>query len=284
MRILITGIKGFTGRYLESKLIECGHEVIGLQSDLMDAFSLNREIKKVQPDSVVHLAGLSFVAHSNKKDFYNINIIGTYNLLNSLDSASLDLKNVLIASSSNVYGGEHKHHIREEDALNPANDYAVSKLSSEYVSKLFMDRLPIFITRPFNYTGVGQSIDFLIPKIIRHFLEKKPQITLGNTNIHREFNDVRNVVDIYSDLLMKPFSGKIFNICTEETHSITDVINMCEKITEHKLEVKIDAKLCRNNEAIKIAGNGQYLRNYTQSGGVFNLNDTLLWMLNKNNI
>ncbi len=280
MRILITGIKGFTGRYLESKLIECDHEVVGLQSNLMDVSSLNKEIKKVQPDSVIHLAGISFVAHNNKKDFYNINIIGTYNLLNSLDSASLDLKNILIASSSNVYGGDHKHRISEEDTLNPTNDYAVSKLSLEYVSKLFMNRLPITITRPFNYTGVGQSIDFLIPKIIYHFREKKQYIKLGNTNIHREFNDVRNVVDIYSNLLTKSFSGKIFNICTEKTYSITNVIHMCEKITNHKIEVKIDTELCRNNEAIRIVGNGQYLRRYTQSGSIFDLNDTLHWMLN----
>ena len=279
MLILITGINGFTGQYLKSKLIERGYEVVGLKADLMDASSLDKEIKKVQPDAVVHLAGISFVAHSDKRDFYNINIIGTYNLLNSLDSSLLNLKSVLIASSSNVYGNMHEQSISERDALDPKNDYAVSKLSSEYVSKLFMDRLPIFITRPFNYTGVGQSTDFLVPKIIHHFLEKRPHIMLGNMNIHREFNDVRNVVDIYSSLITGSFSGKVFNICTEKTYSIANIINMCEKITKHKIEVRKNVELCRNNEAIRIVGNGQYLKKFINPKNVFSLDDTLCWML-----
>ena len=280
MLILITGINGFTGQYLKSKLIEKGHEVVGLKADLMDASSLDKEIKKVQPDAVAHLAGISFVAHSNKRDFYNINIIGTYTLLNSLDSSLLNLKSVLIASSSNVYGNMHEQNISEGDMLDPKNDYAVSKLSLEYMSKLFMDRLPICIVRPFNYTGVGQSTDFLIPKIIHHFLEKQQYIMLGNMNIHREFNDVRNVVDIYSSLMTESFSRKVFNICTEKTYSIANVINMCERITKHKIEVKTDIELCRNNEAFKIIGNGQYLKKYVKFKNKFDLNDTLNWMLN----
>jgi len=280
MLILITGINGFTGQYLKSKLIERGYEVVGLKADLMDASSLDKEIKKVQPDAVVHLAGISFVAHSDKRDFYNINIIGTYNLLNSLDSSLLNLKSVLIASSSNVYGNMHEQSISERGALDPKNDYAVSKLSLEYMSKLFMDRLPICIVRPFNYTGVGQSTDFLVPKIIHHFLEKRPHIMLGNMNIHREFNDVRNVVDIYSSLITGSFSGKVFNICTEKTYSIANIINMCEKITKHKIEVRKNVELCRNNEAIRIAGNGQYLKKHVKFKNKFDLSDTLHWMLN----
>ena len=279
MHVLITGVDGFTGRYLKLKLIESGHTVTGLSANLIDFNSINKEIEKVQPEAVVHLAGISFAGHEDYKKYYDVNLVGTRNLLEALSNHSENLKSVLIASSASVYGDGYKHAISENETPNPINDYAISKLALEYVAKLFMDKLPIFIVRPFNYTGLGQSESFLIPKIIEHFNKKKPSIELGNIMIQREFNDVRNVVNIYSDLLINGPSGKIFNICTEKTFSIQDVINRCEKITNHKMEIRVNPNFCRSNDANRLVGNGQYLRKFTDPVNVFSLDDTLRWML-----
>ena len=81
---------------------------------------------------------------------------------------------------------------------------------------LWMDKLPIFIVRPFNYTGRGQDKKFVVPKIIDHFREKKTFIELGNIDVLREFNDIRFVSDIYTKLLVTPPIGKIINICTKQ--------------------------------------------------------------------
>jgi GDP-6-deoxy-D-talose 4-dehydrogenase len=279
MRVLITGINGFTGRYLKLKLIESGHIVTGLSSNLLELNAINKEIEKIQPEAVVHLAGISFTGHKDYKQYYDVNLIGTRNLLEALSCYSENLKSVLIVSSASIYGDSYQHPINENDKPNPINDYAVSKLALEYVAKLFMNKLPIFIVRPFNYTGLGQSESFLIPKIIKHFNSKKSSIELGNVMIQREFNDVRNVVNVYADLLINAPSGKIFNVCTEKTFSIQDVINKCEKITNHEMEVKVNRIFCRPNDANRLVGNGQYLRKFTNPENVFSLDDTLRWML-----
>ena len=279
MRVLITGIDGFTGGYLKLKLAESGHVVTGLSANLMDFNSIEKEIEKMQPEAVVHLAGVSFAGHKEYRQYYDVNLIGTRNLLEALHCHSKNLKSVLVASSASVYGNSYQHPINENDTPNPINDYAISKLALEYVAKLFMDKLPIFIVRPFNYTGVGQSENFLIPKIIKHFNRKKSSIELGNVMIQREFNDVRNVVNIYLDLLTNTPSGKIFNICTEKTFSIQDIINRCEKITNHKMEVRVNPNFCRSNDADRLVGNGQYLRKFINPKNEFSIDDTLFWML-----
>ena len=279
MHVLITGVNGFTGRHLKLKLIESGHIVTGLSTNLIDFNSINKEIEKIQPEAVVHLAGISFTEHEDYKRYYDVNLVGTRNLLEALSNHSENLKSILIASSASIYGDGYKHAISENDTPNPINDYAISKLALEYVAKLFMDKLPIFIVRPFNYTGLGQSESFLIPKIIEHFNKKRSSIELGNIMIQREFNDVRNVVNTYSDLLINAPSGKIFNICTEKTFSIQEIVNKCEKITNHKIEIKVNRNFCRSNDAYRLVGNGQYLRKFTNRKNVFSLDDTLRWML-----
>jgi GDP-6-deoxy-D-talose 4-dehydrogenase len=279
MHVLITGVGGFTGRHLKLKLIESGHTVTGLSANLIDFNSINKEIEKIQPEAVVHLAGVSFTALKDYKDYYDVNLVGSRNLLEALSNHSTNLKSVLIASSASIYGNEYRHAINENDTPNPNNDYAISKLALEYVAKLFMDRLPIFIVRPFNYTGVGQDESFLIPKIVKHFKEKKSCIELGDLNIEREFNDVRNVVNTYANLIKTPPLGEVLNICTEKAYSIKNVVNMCENITQHKLEIKINPIIIRTNVAFRLVGNSQHLKNFIISNNMFSFEDTLSWML-----
>ena len=131
--------------------------------------------RRIAPDVVVHLAALAFVAEDNPEDFYRVNVLGTVNLLEAL-ADDLHPVRILIASSANVYGNTSGGAKRRLSCPAPVNHYAASKLAMEHMVRTWFDRLPIVMTRPFNYTGPGQDERFVVPKIVAHY--KRP----GNKN------------------------------------------------------------------------------------------------------
>jgi len=284
MRVLVTGIEGFTGHYIQSQLETYGHTVVALLSDLTDFDAVANEIRNIQPQAVVHLAGVAFVGHGNANAFYEVNLIGTRNLLASLAQHSPDVQSILLASSANVYGNRSEDVLSEDSTAAPINDYAVSKLAMEQMAKLWINQLPIFIVRPFNYTGIGQDKSFLIPKIVSHFIEKKTTIEVGNIDVWREFGDVRTVTDIYRRLLERCPVGETLNVCTGQTYSFREVIDFCEKITGHKIEVQVNPEFVRANEVRVLKGDNSRLTRLIGETHNYNLEETLRWMFEDSNI
>lgn len=276
---LITGLDGFTGHYVQSELLKQGYKVVGLSSNLTIADDVANEIEKVQPDAVIHLAGIAFVGHGNANAFYEVNLIGTRNLLEALAQHAPNVQSILLASSANVYGNRSEGVLSEDTIPDPANDYAVSKLAMEQMGHLWSDRLPLFMVRPFNYTGVGQDEKFLIPKIVAHFREKKAIIELGNLEVWREFGDVRAVAEIYGKLLEHCPAGETLNICTGQTHSLREVVAMCEKITGHSIEIKVNPQFVRTNEVRELTGDNSRLKKHISDWEIQHLETTLAWML-----
>ena len=276
---LITGLDGFTGRYVQTELENIGYNVIGLTSDLTDLDALSAEIAQTPPHAVVHLAGIAFVGHGNANAFYEVNLIGTRNLLDALSQHAPDIQSILLASSANIYGNRAEGILNEDTPSDPINDYAVSKLAMEQMAHLWADRLPLFIVRPFNYTGVGQDEIFLIPKIISHFKERKSVIELGNLDVWREFGDVRSVANIYKKLIEAGPVGETLNICTGETHSLQEVVALCEKITGHKIEIQVNPEFIRANEVRELTGDNERLKGYIGDWRTQSLEETLGWML-----
>ncbi|WP_285350044.1 GDP-mannose 4,6-dehydratase [Pseudomonas sp. ME-P-057] len=289
-RALITGIHGFTGRYMAAELVAQGCEVVGLgshpsddanyhQADLTDLVGLSKLLAELQPDIVVHLAALAFVGHGAADAFYQVNLIGTRNLLEAIAHCGKTPESVLIASSANVYGNASEGLLDESTTPAPANDYAVSKLAMEYMASLWFGRLPIIIARPFNYTGVGQADNFLLPKIVKHFREKADKIELGNLDVWRDFSDVRALVSAYRGLLeAKPF-GQYVNVSSGKTHSLREVLDMCRAITGHDLTVEVNPAFVRANEVKTLCGDNSKLKSLVPGWQTPELSETLGWML-----
>lgn len=280
MRILVTGLDSFTGPYVQAELESKGHSVTGLTSDLTNPEAVAIEIAELQPDAVVHLAGIAFVGHGNANDFYEVNLIGTRNLLSALALHVPDVRSVLLVSSANVYGNRSEGILDENVTPDPANDYAISKWSMEQMARLWLDKLPLFIVRPFNYTGVGQDPLFVIPKIVAHFKQEKQTIELGNLDVWREYGDVRTGANIYMKLLEQSPVGDTFNICTGQAYSLREVITLCKKITGQRMDIEINPEFVRANEVRVLKGNNKHLKEVIGDWKNYNLKETLMWMLN----
>lgn len=288
--VLVTGATGFTGKYLCSALEKHGYQVQKLEIStkairLEDTASLLEILKASKPKFVIHLAAISRIQSGDSridyKEYYHTNLIGTRCFIDALIKSKLKFQNIILASSSTVYGTTtEKRGISEDDQVGPENDYAVSKLAMEYSALMFYPELPITIVRPFNYTGLGQSPDFVVPKIVNAFRNREKSIVLGNTTMYRDFSDVRYVSEVYCNLLGMGSLPKILNICSGIGTSISHIIKMCEKITEHKINVEYDQKFARTNDmSFQIGDNRRLLRMCPRVKPIV-LYDTLKWMLN----
>lgn len=289
-RALITGIHGFTGRYMAGELQRAGYQVFGLgsrpgsdpdyrQADLGDAAALRRVLAELQPDYVVHLAALAFVGHGEANDFYRVNLIGTRNLLEAIAACAHRPACVLLASSANVYGNASAGRLDETTLPMPANDYAVSKWAMEQMARLWSDRLPLVIARPFNYTGVGQGEQFLLPKIVSHFRRRAPRIELGNLDVWRDFSDVRALVRAYRGLLETRPLGQTFNVGSGQAHSLREVLDLCSALSGHHLEVAVNPAFVRAGEVRTLCADASALHRLLPDWQTPPLRETLAWML-----
>ncbi|WEF31388.1 NAD-dependent epimerase/dehydratase family protein [Pseudoduganella chitinolytica] len=293
-RALVTGIAGFTGRYVAQELALAGYEVFGTSTpggtlpanvigvDLLDRDGLAAAVREIAPDVVVHLAAIAFVAHSDVEQIYRVNVVGTRNLLEALAQAPKQPAAVLVASSANIYGNTDVPVIHEEVPAAPANDYAVSKLAMEYMARLWMDKLPIVMVRPFNYTGVGQADNFLLPKIVSHFRRKEARIELGNLHVWRDFSDVRMVAAAYRHLLAAAPGGsaaqRVFNVSSGTAYSLGEVLDMMADIAGYRIDVHVNPAFVRANEVERLTGDNRRLQAVVGPIAPPPLAATLRWM------
>lgn len=283
MKLLLTGAAGFTGRFFTQAAQAAGHHVVSLAANLTDREAVHQQVQQAAPDAVVHLAAISFVGHADDSAFYAVNTVGTGHLLQALAALPTPPAKVLLASSANIYGNCEASPIAEAQPPAPVNHYAMSKLAMEHMARTYSDRLPIVITRPFNYTGPGQALNFVIPKLVSHFARRAPVVELGNLHVEREFNDVRMVCGAYLALLAHGQPGQVYNVCSGQPHTLRHVLDTLTDLTGHSLEAKVNPAFVRANEVHRLCGNPGKLHAVCAQAGVHlqqpSLRDMLAWML-----
>ena len=264
-RVLITGATGFTGRLLVGRLRQNRREVMAFSHgaddegvrnvDLRDFYSLTQAFSQIRPSAVVHLAGIAASDHSDIGEVYSANVVGTANLFGALAAANIEPQIVIVASSAQVYAAPKGDALLTEDSpLAPQSHYAVSKRTAEDIARIYSSRFPVIVTRPFNYTGPGQSPSFLVPKIVQHYAEGKSEIRLGNLDLFRDFSDVGRVVEAYHRLVSEPIDPDTVNICSGHSVHLADIPKILEEISGRTIEVITYPSLVRGNEPHVIAG------------------------------
>lgn len=281
-KVWLMGADSFTGVHLIPILKKNGYSIDTSEVDITNAQQVEDTALQIKPDYIINLAAISFVPDGEDESIYAVNTLGPQNILNACLKLAQAPKKIILASSANIYGIQEHEQVNEGYIPNPINHYGCSKWAMEQIAKTYSERLNIIITRPFNYTGKGQDIKFLVPKIVDHFKRKADTLNLGNIDVWRDFSDVRWIVQAYTELLVTTpnKSLEIVNLCSGKLISIREIIELLSEITGHHLNVETSSKLVRQADIKRQYGyNSHLFKLVPKLSQPIALKETLNWML-----
>lgn len=285
-RLLITGGTGFIGSHVAEKAVNKGYKVVIFDrynpnyslgnlnnsiykkdiefifGDIRDYDSVFKAVSKV--DYVFHLAALIGIPYSyySPLAYIKTNVEGTYNVLEACKEKNID--QVIITSTSEVYGSGKTTSMSESHQLSAQSPYAASKISADNISMSYFNsfKTPVKIIRPFNCFGPRQSLRAVIPTIISQTLFKN-QIKIGNTYTSRDYTYVDDLAEAYFQVLKnKIFFGNVVNIGTNKEHKIKDIIEIVQKnLNKKKIKVIKSKERIRpdKSEVIRLRCNNSFL-------------------------
>ena len=309
MKVLVTGSEGFIGSHLTELLVEKGFEVKAFvrynfknnwgwleeskykndieiyTGDVRDFDSVYDAMKDV--DVVFHLAALIGIPYSyiSPLAYIKTNTEGTYNVLES--GRKLNLKRIIITSTSEIYGTAQYVPIDEKHPYNPQSPYAASKAAADHLALSYYRSFgtPVTIIRPFNTYGPRQSARAVIPTIISQILAGKKQIKLGSLSPTRDLNYVKDIVNGFITVgLHENTIGNVYNLGTGQEISIGDLAEKIIELTEKEVEIIEDTQRIRpeKSEVERLLSNAEKAKKttgwkpkYTLEEG---LKDTIDWI------
>lgn len=292
-RALLTGISGFVGNYLTRELLSRGWEVAGVippfeqvdktvypysdvktyPGDLLDSESIRQCLESYKPEVVIHLAAESAPSKSFSypEKFFQVNVIGTQNLFESIRKVAPETR-CAIFTSSDMYGyiSPEQLPVTEKTALKPANPYAASKVAchlllKQYVLNFGLSALEI---RPFNMIGPMQRPGFVLPDWAQQIAQiikgkKAPEISVGRLSDQRDFVDVRDAVRAMADLATLGYPGQDYQICSGRGIVVEEILNLLLEKAGKKISVIQNPDLLRPTKMPVLVGSYNKLQQLT---------------------
>jgi GDP-4-dehydro-6-deoxy-D-mannose reductase len=310
MRILVTGAGGFVGRHLVQTLAKRGHQVFaGLHSnknifdeevtvgciDMLNKETIERVVLEFKPEGIIHLAAQTMVSKSWSipEQTISTNVLGTINLINTINDLSHDTK-IMTIGSSEEYGLSAKSGLQltEDVGCFPQNPYATSKLASgqlalQLARKMDLDLVHI---RPFNHFGPGQEEGFVISdfasQIVRIENGMSPAtIHVGDLSAERDFTYIGDVINAYIMLIENDVENGIYNVCSETPRKINDILKFLIEQSHIKIQVEVDKKRLRPSEVPLFVGSATKIKKQLgwkpESDFFISLGQTLDWWRTK---
>ena len=225
MRILVTGSAGFIGFHLSEALLQAGHRVVGYdgmtsyydvalkkrrhqllsqhehfrrEENMLEDYDRLRAIAlEEKPDVIVHLAAQAGVRYSleNPRAYVDANLLGAFNVMEV--ARELEVKHLLMASTSSVYGANEKIPFAETDKADaPMTLYAATKKANEAMAHSYahLHGIPTTMFRFFTVYGPWGRPDMALFKFTKGVLEGAPIEVYNKGDMYRDFTYVTDLV------------------------------------------------------------------------------------------
>jgi UDP-glucose 4-epimerase len=262
MRVLVTGGAGFIGANLCRRLAEVGTDVVALddlstgskdnltsvdvdfiEGTILDSGTLDDAMNVAE--IVVHLAARPSVPRSLQDPVatHVANATGTVEVLEAARRA--DVRHVIVASSSSVYGSNPELPKRENLATLPMSPYAASKLAAEAYSLAYQQSfgLPVLAFRFFNVFGplqpAGHAYAAVVPAFVSAAVDGRPLPIYGDGRQSRDFTFVDTVTDVIADAITRRVThSEPVNLAFGTRTDLLSLVEVLEELVGHELPVE----------------------------------------------
>jgi len=305
MKALITGISGFVGSYMTEYLLDntdwqvagtvygpygniknlCGTlELYPAELSRLDVVSFILE--QSRPDYIFHLAAQPLPSLSRRDPWGTLetNIRMQLNILQAVVDLKMDGCRILVVGSSEEYGLVYPDElpIKETNPFRPLNPYAVSKVGQDLLSLQYYLNYGVqaIRVRPFNHLGPRQRPGFVAPDFAQQIAEaeaglREPVVRVGNLDVKRDFTDVRDVVRAYHLAITLGQPGEVYNIGSEQAHSIQELLDTLLAMSTVPITVERDTARARSSDMPLVVADCSKFRAQTGWQPVIPFEDTL---------
>ena len=267
-KIIVTGGSGFIGSNLVKFLLKKNYFVINIDClkysanpyntknlnknknyvfyklDINNKNKITKILKKYKPDAIFNLAAETHVDRSIDKpyNFIHSNILGTYNLLESILAYKKKIK-LIHTSTDEVYGDVTKGRSDEKQAYKPSSPYSSSKASADHLVKAYIRtyKISAVISNCCNNYGPNQFPEKLIPKLIFNIINNKSLPIYGKGMNSREWMHVQDHCEALLLIYLKGKIGENYNIGSGTNVKNIDIAKKLLKITKNK-STKVNKK------------------------------------------